>query len=341
MQNTKLCTPLYSTYNGIYSIAFLVIFYSSLSTFYGIVEFIMFKHLQGKIVVIIPLAAITLVTPWYVTSTFTNNQKENNINQSVNTAFIPHITQKIRIGNYVVIQLDTNTLLLKNGTTTLKSIPIVSQGKPGSYYETIGGEYTSDFKEVTHLSSIGHVFMPYSVHIFGNYFIHGIPYYPDGTKVSSAFSGGCVRLEDEDAAYVYNFVHEGTPIILTRGNDTDFLPTSTTTNNLREDMTRIMTATISLESLNQDNEILNHGASTTRKELLTKILSNDSFDESLLYKNNEEKKLFIEAMNSKAKSLGLTNTLFTDTSGFTNTSDEDYLRFMEYIKTYKSFLLQY
>ena len=54
--------------------------------------------------------------------------------------------------------------------------------------------------------------MPYSMQFFGNFFIHGWPYYPDGTDVNEGYSGGCIRLTTEDAEQVYKFADYGTAV---------------------------------------------------------------------------------------------------------------------------------
>jgi D-alanyl-D-alanine carboxypeptidase len=64
--------------------------------------------------------------------------------------------------------------------------------------------------------------MPWSLHFFGNFFIHGWPYYPDGTPVPDGYSGGCVRLSSGDAERVFAFAERGTPIFVAaddRGRD--------------------------------------------------------------------------------------------------------------------------
>jgi hypothetical protein len=243
-------------------------------------------------------------------------------------------------GKYVLIHLDRNNLELRDGDVTLATINLVTQGKPGSYYETIGGSYVSDYKELSHFSSIGHVFMPYSVHLFGNYFIHGIPYHADGTQVSSTYSGGCIRLANYDAKTVYDFVEKGMPIILTRGNEYDFAPTRPST--IKEEnteMTRLMAATISLDALTQENKIQDaDGNVTTRKELLPQLLLGDD-SVSTVYASALGEKTFTKYMNDKALALGLTNTRFDGVTNPAVTSSEDEERFMNYITTYKSYLL--
>ncbi|MBI4034076.1 MAG: L,D-transpeptidase family protein [Candidatus Brennerbacteria bacterium] len=92
--------------------------------------------------------------------------------------------------------------------------PILSKGREGSWWETPSGKYAVLSKEVNHFSSIGKVWMPWSVQFYGNFFIHGWPYYSDGTPVAKTYSGGCIRLSSEDAREVFNFVDEDTPVLV-------------------------------------------------------------------------------------------------------------------------------
>ena len=103
--------------------------------------------------------------------------------------------------------------LYENGHAT-SVIPILSKGKRGSRWETPTGLYEIEAREEDHFSTIGEVHMPFSMQFFGNFFIHGWPYYPDGTPVSEGFSGGCIRLSTEDAARVFSFANAGTPIFI-------------------------------------------------------------------------------------------------------------------------------
>lgn len=265
------------------------------------------------------------------------------VTESSTEIIAPKQTVIKREGKYIVAHLDTMILDLKDGTTTLETLPLLSQGKPGSYYETIGGVYTSDYKVPLHFSSIGHVYMPYSVHIFGNYFIHGIPYYPNGNPVSSTYSGGCIRMTNENAKKVYNFVQEGTPIIVTRDGEHSFDQTPiTVSSSLYPSMTltNFMIATISLEALTQDNQILDTDsvATTTRKTTLSRLLVHGDTAVAHLYAKHTTEKQFVDLMNQKATSLGLTNTHFNNLTSPAMTSNEDQERFMEYIDIYKSYI---
>ena len=94
------------------------------------------------------------------------------------------------------------------------TVPILTKGREGSWWETPAGVYRIEWKSKNHFSSFGRVYSPWSMAFQGNFFIHGWPYYPDGTPVSSQFSGGCIRLSDEDAKAVYDLVEVGTPVIV-------------------------------------------------------------------------------------------------------------------------------
>jgi L,D-transpeptidase catalytic domain len=345
----KVCiyTPLYSTYKGTFSITPLRSFLFIIIHFCGIVDFNMTPHLHGQTTLSILVACSVISGAWYLTPTITKAEKR--IPATQETKKIDPASQKeapmtlppFHSGRYVLVNLQTEMLTLNDGTTTLATIPLISQGKPRSYYETIGGSYINDYKKVSHFSSIGHVYMPYSIHVFGNFFIHGIPYYPDGKEVSSTYSGGCIRLLTKDAKVVYDFVEKGTPIIITRKGEYDFektQPSPSTYSN--STMTNFMVATISLETLTQDDEVIGiAGLPTTRREMLPLLLKNNDIRVSHHYAQTIGEQAFISLMNKKLEALGLSNTTFKDVISPVLTTKEDYARFMDYITTYKSYLL--
>lgn len=95
--------------------------------------------------------------------------------------------------------------------------PIVSKGKPGSLWETPTGSYHIKAKEENHYSTIGNVWMPHSMQFFGNFFIHGWPRYANGSPVPQGFSGGCIRLSEEDAKKLFSLVDVGVSLFVTNG----------------------------------------------------------------------------------------------------------------------------
>jgi D-alanyl-D-alanine carboxypeptidase len=179
----------------------------------------------------------------------------------------------------ILIDLEKMKLLAYEKGNLVHDIDIVSKGRPNSYFETPVGEYEIGIKNIKHFSSIGKVYLPYSIQFFGNFFIHGIPEYPNGKKVNSEYSGGCIRLNDQDAKTIYYFADQNTKIkildypktneiiktkkspssnaiayaimdiktgkIIAEQNSNKVLPIAS--------ITKLMTAIISLETINQEH----------------------------------------------------------------------------------------
>ncbi|MEK7642364.1 MAG: L,D-transpeptidase family protein [Patescibacteria group bacterium] len=116
--------------------------------------------------------------------------------------------------SFIEIDLTAMEVTLYKEGKLFKKLPVLSKGKEGSWWETPTGNYKILTKESNHFSSIGSVWMPWSMQFYGNFFIHGWPYYEDGTEVSSTYSGGCVRLSTLDAKEVYDFAKEDMALLL-------------------------------------------------------------------------------------------------------------------------------
>ena len=91
---------------------------------------------------------------------------------------------------------------------------VLTKGREGSWWETPTGEYSVISKSTNHFSSIGNVWMPWSIQFYGNFFIHGWPYHKNGTPVPESYSGGCVRLSSDDAKEIYEFSSRAMPILI-------------------------------------------------------------------------------------------------------------------------------
>lgn len=96
----------------------------------------------------------------------------------------------------------------------VKQVPILTKGRPGSWWETPAGLYQIQTKERSHFSSFGYVYQPWSMAFQGNFFIHGWPTTPKGIPVASSFSGGCIRLSTADAKTVYDLAKVGMPVLV-------------------------------------------------------------------------------------------------------------------------------
>jgi len=116
--------------------------------------------------------------------------------------------------SFVEADLTAMKLQVYESGKPVLEVPILTKGKPGSWWETPAGIYKIETKEENHFSSFGKVYQPWSMVFQGNFFIHGWPYHSDGTPVASTFSGGCVRLSTDDAKKVYDLVKVNTPVLV-------------------------------------------------------------------------------------------------------------------------------
>ncbi len=295
------------------------------------------------------------------------------------------------IGRAVVANLETMKVELYEDGVSLQEFEILSKGRPGTAWETPPGNFDMRYMTEQHFSSIGEVWMPYSMQFFGNYFIHGWPHYADGTPVPQGYSGGCIRMSDEDAEIIYNFSNIGTPVIVFGTTEETILEKQTgyyVVQNLNEypaitsqsyivadldsgdilfskdsnsvypmaSITKLMTALVSLETINQYRyATVSQRAYDTygwRGELSVgeKILTGDLMFPLLLQSSNDAAEVlaefagrshFINNMNVRGKSLGLTNTRFEDPSGLSpenKSTANDLLKLSNYIYRYKNYI---
>ena len=116
-------------------------------------------------------------------------------------------------GKYIDINLKTMLLTLFQNKRAVGMFPIAGKGNPLTS-PTVEGRFSVLKKEKNHFSRISRVWMPWSIQFFGNYFIHEWPYWPNGIKISSKFSAGCIRLYKKDSKKLYDWAEIGTPIII-------------------------------------------------------------------------------------------------------------------------------
>ncbi len=115
---------------------------------------------------------------------------------------------------FIYVNLSTMQLQFYENGVVAENVPVLSKGKPGSWWETPTGLYKVEAKIPSDYSSIAHVYSPWALDFQGNFLIHGWPYYPDGTPVGSTYSGGCIRLSTDNAKTLYDAVPVGTPVLV-------------------------------------------------------------------------------------------------------------------------------
>ena len=201
-----------------------------------------------------------------------------------NPQFFHDVKEKMIQTSQNFIEADLSSMKIRmyeNGRMIWEGA-ILTKGKPGSWWETPAGLYAVRYKAKSIFTGFGHVYMPEAMQFQGNFCIHGWPYYPDGTPVASAYSGGCIRLSTEDATHVYEWAKTGTPVLVYEADFTpdnvqytytspqvdarsymvadlrsDFIFTAkdTTSSVPIASLTKLMTALVATEYINLDNKI--------------------------------------------------------------------------------------
>ncbi len=133
-----------------------------------------------------------------------------------NADFFEQVKNRFIAGktSFIEANLSTMRLVVYEKGAAVKEVPILTKGKEGFWWETPAGLYKVEDKLENHFSGFAGVYLPWSLPFQGNFFIHGWPYYPDGTPVISGYSGGCIRLSTEDAKTVFELAKIGMPVLV-------------------------------------------------------------------------------------------------------------------------------
>lgn len=196
-------------------------------------------------------------------------------------------------GRIIAADLENMKIFLYEDGKKIDSLNILSKGREGSHWETPSGLYEILTLERNHFSSIGKVYMPYSMQFFGNFFIHGWPYYPDGTLVSRGFSGGCIRLSTESARKIFNFAEKGMKLFVYEEESKDSIPIATNIRNIPKPETTaksIIVADINTGSIyyKKDSDVLLPIASITKFMTASVASETISFDKTVTVRDHAQ-----------------------------------------------------
>ena len=123
-----------------------------------------------------------------------------------------------RVGKVISVDEGSKKISLYENGQELRSFSITSLASPGSIHEAPSGRYTVEKKEYKHFSPMLGAWMPYSVEISGNVFIHGAP------EDSRGSGEGSIGLATPDAKEVFEFCGVGTQVVVTGAVSRDLLP---------------------------------------------------------------------------------------------------------------------
>lgn len=126
------------------------------------------------------------------------------------------------INSFIEINFSQMMLRLFKQGKVFKEYPVLARGNEPIWGGTPVGAYKIGSK-ITQAFAFGEgLYMPYALQIYGKFWIHGVPYFPNGKKVFSRYSHGCVRLEDQNAKDLFKYVESGMPIVLIDRERDDF-----------------------------------------------------------------------------------------------------------------------
>jgi len=116
--------------------------------------------------------------------------------------------------NFVEVNLQEMKVRVNKQNEKQKEFEIIKRGDDEGWGGTATGLYSvkSGF-EASYSASSG-TYMPWALKFYGKYYLHGEPYYPGGIKLISDFSGGCIRMYDEDAKEVYESTDIDMPVLV-------------------------------------------------------------------------------------------------------------------------------
>ncbi len=120
---------------------------------------------------------------------------------------------KVMQGRYLDVNIETMTLTLGEDGKAVKVFPLAGKGNPWAT-PTAEGYFTVLQKEEKYWSGLYKLWLPWAIRFYDGYFLHDIPYWPNGKLLTTRYSGGCVRLPTGIAKEVYDWAEIGMPVIV-------------------------------------------------------------------------------------------------------------------------------
>jgi len=153
--------------------------------------------------------------------------KSQELNKNTRLAYLPgyrEAEQGLIERNIDFLEVDFPEMAVKvykNGTLW-EEAPILTRGNPDHWGGTPAGLYKVRLMVRNGFSVSSEVYIPWTIHFYGKYYLHGEPYYTDGSPLVSEFSGGCVRLADNDAEKIYKLVDLEMPVLVIDRNRSEW-----------------------------------------------------------------------------------------------------------------------
>jgi lipoprotein-anchoring transpeptidase ErfK/SrfK len=124
----------------------------------------------------------------------------------------PQISQ----GKYLDVDISDQVMAVYQNAK-IQNIYEVSTGQPGM--STPLGKFKITKKEINHWSATYGLYMPFALKFLPGYYIHELPYWPNGYREGTSHLGtrvshGCIRLGIGPAKAVFDFAEVGTALVI-------------------------------------------------------------------------------------------------------------------------------
>jgi len=285
--------------------------------------------------------------------------------------------------SFIEISLPTSQLRVFERGVLLFQFPILSIPERGSWGEVPAGLYRVEERSERYYSVLGQVYLPYFVGFQGNLGIHGTPFHENVIHRDAVSSGvirltdsaaisvrefarqGMPILVFGRNRVTDNFLYEPTipnvpsPHYLVADVKNSVVLASSLLDEPAPiaSLTKLMTALVAAETLNLDRTVrvieptfvqsliprLQYRQSVSLYSLLQLLLIESSNEAAEIIASQVGRDKFIDLMNNRASSLGMTNTSFVDPSGLGagNVSTlRDLFRLTQHIYEARSFILE-
>jgi len=158
--------------------------------------------------------------------------------------------------------------------------------------------------------------MPYSLRFQGNYYVHGLPYYSDGSLTGADFSSGCVNLSTEDAKELFSLVPINFPVLVL---ESDYQDPSTEIKNITLTPPKLQAQSYLVADLDNSQIFMLKNPETIYpvigvNKLLTGVSASEllrlSFDSNLIDKLSINEKMLLPPGETKGLTFGKRFTFF-------------------------------
>lgn len=116
--------------------------------------------------------------------------------------------------DFLFVDVNEMTLAFYEHGTLVRTFPILAKPKEGGFFETPSGFYTIQAKAETHPSKLEKIKLPWTLYLYGNYVIHGVPVAANGRALANTTPGGGIRLSDADAKELFPLVSPGLQVLI-------------------------------------------------------------------------------------------------------------------------------